>query len=93
MGQFTHLIIIAGDWNLVLDPNLDDHNYKHHNNVKARERVEDLIVNLGLTDIWRDLNPEARRYTWRLCSSRLDFFLISDTFVQYVENAEIEYGY
>ena len=93
---FSHLII-AGDWNLVLDSNLDYHNYKHDNNVKARERVEDMIINLDLTDIWRDLNPDTRRYTWRrttpLQQSRLDFFLVSDTLVQFVEDADIKYGY
>ena len=31
-------IIIVGDWNLMLDPQLDSYNYKHINNPKARVR-------------------------------------------------------
>ena len=40
------------------------------------------MINLDLLDIWRELYPEMRRYTWHqntpLQQSRLDFFLISD---------------
>ena len=43
---------MGGDWDLVLDPNMDYCNYKHVNNPLAR--VEDMILNLDLTDIWRE---------------------------------------
>ena len=70
--------IIEGDWNLVLDFTLDHYNYKHHNNSKAQEEVDNLIINLGRLDISRELYPDMRRYTWRrntpLQQSRLDFF-------------------
>ena len=75
-------VIIGGDWNLVLDYTLDYYNHKHHNNIKAQEQVNNLMINLDLLDIWRIFYPEMRRYTWRrntsLQQSRLDFFLISD---------------
>ena len=38
-----HNIIIVGDWNLVLDPQLDIYNYKHINNPKAKESVENMM--------------------------------------------------
>ena len=31
--------IICGDFNLVLDPDLDYFNYKHVNNIKARDNI------------------------------------------------------
>ena len=90
-------LIIAGDWNLVLDPDKDYCNYRHVNNPKAREQVEDMIIDLELTDIYRDLNPDIRRYTWRrqtpLQQSRLDFFLISEFLINHVQDADIQYGY
>ena len=90
-------VIIGGDWNLALDTNMDCHNYKHVNNPKAREKVEEIAMNLDLIDIWREINPEIRRYTWRrptpFQQSRLDFFLISENMIQNVEEAEIVYGY
>ena len=90
-------VIIGGDWNLVLDSHTDCFNYKHVNNPKAQERVEEMINTLELTDIWRMLNPELRRYTWRrptpLQQSRLDFFLITDGVMNNVKGADIEFGY
>ena len=91
-------IIIGADWNLVLDYTLDYYNYKHHNNIKAQEQLLNLVINLDLLDIWRELYPEMRRYTWRrntpLQQSRLDFFLlISDLLSTFVTNADIKAGY
>ena len=90
-------IIAVGDWNLVMDPALDYDNYKHINNPQAKKAVEDMTVELSLTDIWRETNPESKRYTWRrpnpIQQSRLDFFLISDHLYTYFENTEILPGY
>ena len=46
---YNHVIAV-GDWNLILDPYLDYFNYKHTNNLKARERVEHMIS--GEKIIW-----------------------------------------
>jgi exonuclease III len=90
-------IIIGGDWNLVLNFELDYYNYKHNNNVKAQEQVEQIMIDLDLTDIWRDLNLDLRRFTWRrnnpIQQSRLDFFLISDLITAEVLDADILPGY
>ena len=69
---------MAGDWNMVLDTFKNCQNYKHVNNPKAREVVESMITDLNLCDIWRDLNPDCQRYTWRRTApfqqATLDFF-------------------
>ena len=51
-------LILAGDWNLVLDPTIDYCNYKRTNNVKAQEKVEEIIADHCLVDIWSELNPQ-----------------------------------
>ena len=93
----NHNIIAVGDWNLVLDPSLDYENYKHVNNPKSKEVVENMMIQLDLTDIWRENNPECRRFTWRKTSplkqSRLDFFLLSDYLMWYFEDTDILPGY
>ena len=70
--------IIAGDWNIVIDPFRDYHNYKHVNNPKAKEAVESMITDLDMCDIWRDLNLDCQRYRWRRTTpfqqARHDFF-------------------
>ena len=90
-------IIAVGDWNIAMDPDLDCQNYVKINNPKAREALEDMSVDLGLADVWRENNPDLRRYTWRkptpLKQSRLDFFLLSDYLYWYFETADILPGY
>ena len=64
-------VIMAGDRNMVLDTFKDYQNYKHVNNAKAREVVESMITDLNLYDIWRDLNSDCQRYTWRRTDSSI----------------------
>ena len=59
-------LILTGDWNLVLNPELDSQNYKHVNNPKFREKVIDMTNELSLVDIWRELNARCKRFTWRV---------------------------
>ena len=90
-------IILVGDFNLVLDPEKDYFNYLHINNPKARNKVLELIENYNLTDIFREIYPEEKRYTWRKPSpckqARLDFFLISSTMLNTVEESKILNSY
>ena len=62
----------------------------HRNSLKVIQNIRD---NLDLTDIWRDLNPEQRRYTWRQnkpeIQCRLDFFLISVSLAGRILKADI----
>ena len=88
---------MVGDWNLVMNPSLDYYNYRNVNNVRAQETVVEMMDDLELTDIWRELNPEVLRYSWRrptpFQQSRLDFFLVSDMLIGNVKDADIHYGY
>ena len=43
-------LILCGDWNLVLNFKLDTFGYIRENNVKAREKVQELIDSLDLID-------------------------------------------
>ena len=73
-------ILMCGDWNLVMNYDLDTKGYLHHNNPKAREYVLNMIDSLELYEIWRIENPTKRRYTWHKNShkmARLDFFIVS----------------
>lgn len=71
-------IILVGDFNLVLNPDKDYHNYKHINNAKARDKLLEINSHHNLSDIFRELHPEKLRYTWRkprpFKQARLDFF-------------------
>ena len=91
-------IIWGGDWNLVLNPNLDLQNYRHVNNQKSQEIVTEMMDELNIADIWREINQELLQFTWRrarpvLQQSRLDYFLISETLIYLVKDTKIMYGY
>ena len=93
-------IIIVGDWNLILDSTQDCKNYKHINNPNARKKVIEMKLHLNLIDIWRESNALKRQYTWKkkltngeLQAARLDFFLVSETLLQYTYEEKISAGY
>ena len=75
-------IIIGGDFNCALH----DKDKKGGNPVSKKilviKKIEEIMNLYNLFDIWRKLNPETIRFTWRNKSlkiqCRLDFFLISN---------------
>ena len=90
--------VIVGDWNLTLDPQKDTKNYLHDdNNIEARRVVQSKLNQYNLNDVWRTLNPDTEMFTWRkpgrdLKFARLDFFVISNSLLPYVESVKIEPG-
>lgn len=89
--------ILCGDFNLVLNPLQDSHNYCNINNPKARCKVLEVMEDLQLLDYYRVLHPDKKAYTWRkknpLKQGRLDYFLISNSLSNLVENCVIKPGY
>ena len=90
-------IVIFGDLNLVMDPNLDCQSYKHLNNPKAHYQLLSIMSTHNLKDLYRELNHHAKRYTWRRSNPikqvRLDYFLCSDTLLDIVNLCAIKQGY
>ena len=84
-----------GDWNLLLEPEVDGINYKNVNNQNAS-----MLAELNLYDIWREGHPEERKFTWKrklknntLQMGRLDFILVSDEILRYCHKESILPGY
>ena len=93
-------VIIVGDWNLLLNPVVDGTNYKHINNPNARQKVLKLMNDLNLYDVWREENGGKNSYSWRrklrpgqIQMGRLDYFLISETLLNYTSDEKILPGY
>ena len=57
--------ILCGDFNLVLDQDLDTYNYTNVNNPKAREKLLEIMDDLQIVDYFRFFNPDKKIYTWR----------------------------
>ena len=74
-------LIIIGDFNLVMNPDIDRRG-SMFNNVKAHGVLMEIMEELLLVDVWRLHNPDTRLFSWmrakpRLVASRLDFALVS----------------
>ena len=85
-GYSEHRVII-GDYNLVMDPKLDRSRSTYNNN-KSRACIDQMMEELLLTDVWRDRNPNVRRYSWRgrNSASRIDNVLVSHGLDRNVSN-------
>ena len=91
--------IFCGDFNFVINPNIDCRFYKDNNinNPNARNTMLEAMDDLDIIDVYRELHPDRRRYTWRRKNptklARLDFFLISNLLLYSVHDCVVEPGY
>ena len=90
-------IIIGGDFNLVLDLEKDKKDGRAKTHSRAVNVVENHATKLYLVDEWRILHPDTLRYTWRRekpeIHSRLDFFLLSQSLMCNITQADILAGF
>ena len=88
--------IIAGDFNIAPNPELDRWKPINLKPSPAAVKLIGLCSRLNLVDVWRQRNPTVKRYTWRRTNpfqqSRIDYFLISDVLNYEVDNADINPG-
>ena len=88
--------IIGGDFNVALNPLLDRQG-THVNHDKSATWLNMHFDNNELVDIWRHFNKEKVGFTWRkhykhrniTQFSRLDYLIISESLLQFVNAAEI----
>ena len=91
-------IIMGGDFNMYADIILDKNEHSHsHTNYNINYKCfEELVKDqYNLVDIWRNLNQNKKRFTWRgyrnnrLIMCRLDYWLISAHIGQSVKLTDI----
>ena len=89
-------IIIGGDFNVCLNPNLDKQGGAKVKQSARAKQIYEIAETNDLIDVWRTFNEDKRQFTWRSftkngrVSSRLDFWLISSHLMFDVENTVIE---
>ena len=89
--------IIGGDFNLALDPRVDRQG-SNTNNDQSADVVRNYINANQLVDAWRFCNSDKSGFTWRCLRpkpifSRLDYFVISESFTQFVEELSLWPGF
>lgn len=92
------IIVAAGDWNVVLNMKLDSRNYQSTvNRPRTRKKIFDVMVQYELIDVFRNMYPTKRKYSWRKFNSikqgRLDFFLVSENLISEVVGTEVGPSY
>ena len=88
--------VVCGDFNVHLS--VADTDNIRFRETRPNKTLRAIMADMDLIDIWRELNPSKRRFSWRRCQplqqSRIDYFLISkDLFTsQRVIRADIDPG-
>ena len=88
----THMVI-AGDFNTVLDLDLDKKGSNINVKPKSTAFLLDYMEENNLCDVWRMRNEQARRYTWFRGSSqasRIDYYLCNLGLANQITTVEIE---
>ncbi len=91
-------IIIGGDFNTPLNPNVDQQTGRPVTQSVYSKMLNEMMKSLELDDIWRIHNPDALRFTHRqntkagISHSRLDFFLTSRNLCYMIREAGIHSG-
>ena len=91
-------IILTGDWNCTLDMKIDCRNYSSNvNRPRTRKKILDMLEQNDLFDVFRELYPNKRLYTWRkfntIKQSRLDYFILSETMKNETQDVKTLPGY
>ena len=93
----TDNVIIGGDFNFVINPEIDSFNYSRENNINAKQTFLSSCRTHDLVDVWRLKNPDRREYTWLrptpLKGGRLDMFFASQHLLQRCIDIKITPGY
>ena len=88
--------IIGGDFNLVLDPEVD-RSVSIETHTNTMELLRTYMEENAIIDIWRIQNPNEKKFTWHkfssLAFSRIDMFLITSSLHQFIENTGIIPGF
>ena len=98
MSSFTDdadNILLGGDFNVIMDTNLDRKGGSEIKKTQARRdifnKIEEILSDYNIQDIWRVKNPDRRRFTWHRgeTHSRLDYWFISNTLQDHIEKVDI----
>ena len=88
----TSKVVISGDWNTTLNP-IDKRGGQPWKATNYRNSLMNLMEELNLIDIYRQINPTKKYFTYESkplnLKSRIDFFLISRPLSCCVKNTEI----
>ena len=88
----THLLILAGDLNCVMNPTLDRSNPRTLNQSSMSKSISDFMLQNGFVDAWRFHNPQTKAYSFfsqvHQSYSRIDYFFVDGSLLSKVTSSE-----
>lgn len=60
------ILICGGDLNITLNQNLDTTSTKKGSKIQLSRYINTTLAELGITDVWRELHPLKRDFTYYL---------------------------
>ena len=88
---------MGDDFNLVMDVQKDKKGGNATTHRNSLKEVQNIANSLDLIDVWRTLNPDGKRFTWRRTKPEvhccLDYLMISSSLTTAITNADILPGY
>ena len=85
--------LIAGDFNIAQNQDIDTKNYVNVNNPRAKEVLLSKMEEMNVRDHWRDTHPTSTDTTWKKANdtkeARLDFCLTSQNLQPFITDTQI----
>ena len=85
--------VIAGDMNCILEETVDNIAGSKFNYMVV-EKYKEMVKNLELTDVFRYLNGNIKRFTWHrkspFTARRLDYIFVTNSMVHNCKSSEIQ---
>ncbi len=89
ISTYSGQYVIGGDFNCVLDIQLDRSTGIDSTHQKSRRKIKRNVKDLNLTEIWIHLNPNKREYSCfsntHKTYSRIDYFIVSSNLLSKIE--------
>ena len=98
MENNENTFIIGGDFNTIVNPLLDKKNGNLNAHKQGSKRLNEILNQNELIDVWRIKNPDTKMFTWHSNTNppvfcRLDYLFISNNLVNNVSECTISYGF
>ena len=86
-----NIICMGGDYNVTLS--LGDRKQKIKGRAAVAESIFEIVNKYNMVDIWRQLHPKRRQYTWSRnkgrVASRLDYWWVPNRLIQKAKSCKI----
>lgn len=90
----SHNLILAGDFNLVMDIVLDGSSSRQQSVSKSAKLIQNFFKSANLIEAWRYLNPTTKKYSFFLqphnSYSRIDYFFLDSRLLSSVKYIDYE---